>query len=413
MLLTFKTLQGQTFTLEVDPSITVKDVKQKIETEKGVELFPSEKQKLIYNGKVLENGDPLSKYEINEKKFLVVMVPKPQSAPAKPAAETPAPTPATPAATGIPNITPGAPIRPKRTQEPTEVPRSSLVFPETPAAASSAAPATPDTEQKEPKKEEEKETKKEAEPEKKSDSSETPMEVAAPTSGSGGSGSDLVVGEDYNLMVQNIMDMGYGRDEVVAALTASFNNPDRAVEYLLTGIPPSVQGTPSVNPGSDAPAESSPASGAGGTGGSEGGETGSNPLAFLRNQEEFQQMKRLLQQNPGMLNALLQNIGQSNPELLQIISQNQEAFIRMINESDDSSSGSGGGRTGSGRPAAGGEGEHLGESGVIQVSPQDKEAIERLKALGFPEHLVVQAYFACEKNENLAANFLLSQGFDD
>jgi len=383
MLLTFKTLQGQTFTLEVDPSITVKDVKQKIETEKGVELFPSEKQKLIYNGKVLENGDPLSKYEINEKKFLVVMVPKPQSAPAKPAAETPAPTPATPAAT------------------------------ETPAAASSAAPATPVAEQKEPKKEEEKETKKEAEPEKKSDSSETPMEVAAPTSGSGGSGSDLVVGEDYNLMVQNIMDMGYGRDEVVAALTASFNNPDRAVEYLLTGIPPSVQGTPSVNPGSDAPAESSPASGAGGTGGSEGGETGSNPLAFLRNQEEFQQMKRLLQQNPGMLNALLQNIGQSNPELLQIISQNQEAFIRMINESDDSSSGSGGGRTGSGRPAAGGEGEHLGEPGVIQVSPQDKEAIERLKALGFPEHLVVQAYFACEKNENLAANFLLSQGFDD
>merc|ERR1711874_894191 len=287
------------------------------------------------------------------------------------------------------------------------------------------APAAAATEEKETKKEEEKETKKEAseaEPEKKSDSSETPMEVAAPTSGSGnvGSGSDLVVGEDYNLMVQNIMDMGYGRDEVVAALTASFNNPDRAVEYLLTGIPPSVRAErPAETPGSDAPAsESNPASAAAGTGSEETGSSGgtgggSNPLAFLRNQEEFQQMKRLLQQNPGMLNAPLQNIGQSNPELLQIISQNQEAFIRMINESDDSSSGSGGGgRTESGRSAPGGE-EHLGESGVIQVSPQDKEAIERLKALGFPEHLVVQAYFACEKNENLAANFLLSQGFDD
>lgn len=412
MLLTFKTLQGQTFTLEVDPSITVKDVKVKIETEKGEGTFPSEKQKLIYNGKVLENAEPLSKYEINEKKFLVVMVPKPQSAPAKPAAETPAPaapTPATPAAT------------------------------ETPAAAAAAAAAAPSaapttaaaTEDKETKKEEkeEEETKKEAseaEPEKKSDSSETPMEVAAPTPASGNVGSsDLVVGEDYNLMVQNIMDMGYGRDEVVAALTASFNNPDRAVEYLLTGIPTSARAerspAASATPSSDAPAESTPASAAGtgseetgsSGGGTGSGGTGSNPLAFLRNQEEFQQMKRLLQQNPGMLNALLQNIGQSNPELLQIISQNQEAFIRMINESDDSSSsGSGGGRTGSGRPAAGGE-EHLGESGVIQVSPQDKEAIERLKALGFPEHLVVQAYFACEKNENLAANFLLSQGFDD
>merc|ERR1712083_1000739 len=238
-------------------------------------------------------------------------------------------------------------------------------------------------------------------------------------------GSDLVVGEDYNLMVQNIMDMGYGRDEVVAALTASFNNPDRAVEYLLTGIPssvraerpPTVGGTGSES-SSDAPADPASntvlaalaGSGSEETGSSAAG-TGANPLAFLRNQEEFQQMKRLLQQNPGMLNALLQNIGQSNPELLQIISQNQEAFIRMINESDDGSS-SGSGGTGSGRTPAAGE-EHLGESGVIQVSPQDKEAIERLKALGFPEHLVVQAYFACEKNENLAANFLLSQGFDD
>merc|ERR550517_1728582 len=99
---------------------------------------------------------------------------------------------------------------------------------------------------------------------------------------------------------------------------------------------------------------------------------------------------------------MLQQIGQSNPQLLQIISQNQEAFIRMINEGEEGSVGGVGAALGD-APALG---DALDQPGVIQVSPQDKEAIERLKALGFPEHLVVQAYFACEKNENLAANFL-------
>jgi len=214
----------------------------------------------------------------------------------------------------------------------------------------------------------------------------------------------MVLGEDYNRMVQQLQDMGYEKSQVEAALRASFNNPDRAVEYLLTGIPSSAQAQPApaqpAAPSSTAAqSASTPAVAA---------SPGDNPLAFLREHEMFQQIRSVIQQNPNMLTTMLQQIGSSNPQLLQLISQNQEDFIRMINESEE-----GEGETGGGGLPGEGPGDLLDQPGVIQVSPQDKEAIERLKALGFPEHLVVQAYFACEKNENLAANFLLSQNFDD
>ena len=52
MQITLKTLQQNTFKVEIYPSKTVGELKKKIETDKG-DAFPAEGQKLIYAGKIL------------------------------------------------------------------------------------------------------------------------------------------------------------------------------------------------------------------------------------------------------------------------------------------------------------------------------------------------------------------------
>ena len=46
--------------------------------------------------------------------------------------------------------------------------------------------------------------------------------------------------------------------------------------------------------------------------------------------------------------------------------------------------------------------------GTIQVTHEEKQAIERLKNLGYREAHAVEAFFACDKNEMLAANYLIN-----
>ncbi|XP_037647185.1 RAD23 homolog A, nucleotide excision repair protein a isoform X2 [Sebastes umbrosus] len=358
MQITLKTLQQQTLQIQIDPEQTVKALKEKIEAERGKDNFPVSGQKLIYAGKILQDDTPIKDYNIDEKNFVVVMVSKakPAAAASPPASEAPKP-----------------PVQDSGSTS-TAVPAT------TPASAPAPTPAAVPIPSEEAKEE----------------PSAAATEPQQPASSSGGgqgldASSALVTGAEYEAMLTEIMSMGYERERVVAALRSSYNNPHRAVEYLLTGIPSSpVQES---NPPAPAPA-SGPAE-------------GENPLAFLRTQPQFLHMRQAIQQNPTLLPALLQQLGRENPELLQQISQHQELFIQMLNEPV----GEGGDAPEVGEMGA--AGEEGAPVNYIQVTPQEKEAIERLKALGFPEALVIQAYFACERNENLAANFLLNQGLED
>ncbi|KAE8742143.1 hypothetical protein FOCC_FOCC012350 [Frankliniella occidentalis] len=392
MIITLKNLQQQTFTVEIDPTQTVKNLKDQIELSKGKD-YAAENQRLIYAGKILSDESQLKEYNIDEKKFIVVMVTKPKAA----------------------SQASAGPSDPTATAAGDSDNKDSKDSKDSGGQSSSASPTsaqtnTPST----------------------GGSSSTTGSTSAPTATITSAESALLVGDAYNQMVQNIVDMGYDRDQVEQALRASFNNPDRAVEYLINGIPAqALDAVPQDAGQDDADPDPAPPS-------SPAGRKkflshimafsfefcpADEPLAFLRSQPQFQQMRQIIQSNPQLLNTVLQQIGQTNPALLQLISQNQEAFVNMLNEPAGSAPAAPSDGSGSANepavPAAGrgggGRGGNAFEDapGVIQISAQDREAIERLKALGFPEHLVIQAYFACEKNENLAANFLLSQNMDD
>ena len=47
-------------------------------------------------------------------------------------------------------------------------------------------------------------------------------------------GTSFLSGDALQTTINNMVEMGYPKDQVMRALRASYNNPDRAVEYLLT-----------------------------------------------------------------------------------------------------------------------------------------------------------------------------------
>ncbi|KAF9920085.1 hypothetical protein FBU30_010132 [Linnemannia zychae] len=378
MQITIKTLKQESFKVEVDESDKVLTIKEKVEQLQGHPVAR----------KILADENPVSQYNITEKDFLVIMVTKAKAAPSKPATSTStgstATTPAPAAASATPAApTPTAPV----TQVPVEV---------VPAAAETAPVVG------------------------ENPTPAASTEPAPPTSGD----SALLTGAHFETAIQNMMEMGFPREQCMNAMRASFNNPDRAVEYLMNGIPSHLQAQASA-PAPAAPrasataatptsAAAAPASNTAAPtaaapqnlftaaaaaaanarrSAETGGADGADSLAFLRDQPQFQQIRELVQQNPELLQPLLVQLGQTNPNMLRLINQNQQSFLQLLNEGNESEDG---------HPA-----NH------IYVTQEEQEAIQRLESLGFDRQTAVEAFLACDRDEQMAANYLFDHGHDD
>ncbi|KAF2118710.1 XPC-binding domain-containing protein [Lophiotrema nucula] len=381
MKITFKDLKQNKFTVDAEPSETIGEVKAKIQADKGWEVA---QQKLIYSGKILQDANTVESYNIEEKGFVVCMVsgkkPKPSTASSSKTPSTPAPAPAQ---------TPSAPAAP--------APGSS---------ATQNAPGTP-----------------------------SPAPAQGSESTRFNDPSALAMGSERDAAIANMESMGFPRADIDRAMRAAYFNPDRAVEYLLSGIPESAlqesqasprqargptspppaaatggnTAAPAATAGGDEPinlfeaaAQAGQQGRGGGSGGRSGGAAGggaagagaalgSNSLDFLRNNPQFQQLRQVVQQQPQMLEPILQQVGAGNPQLAALIHQHPDQFLQLLAEDADEDA-----------PLPPG-------AQAISVTEEEREAIERLCRLGFERDLVIQAYFACDKNEELAANFLFDQ----
>ena len=219
--------------------------------------------------------------------------------------------------------------------------------------------------------------------------------------------------EKYTQQMNSLLDMGFEKTQAEAAIKAARGQIDLAIEFLYNGIPEGINDNLD-NFNMDEGQEEGEEEGEGDD------DNGQDPIKTVASVA-----KVLCQNNPGALAELLQSIQQTDPDLLNLLNEHEDEFKALleqpINESDYRAFQRYGQNMGIGgeeeqHEHGAGHHEHGGGQGQIRISltPEEQEAIKRLKDLGnFSEADVVQAYIACEKNEELTANYLFEQKMRD
>lgn len=386
MQITVKTTQNKIHKIDVESTDTVGTLKTKIEAAHG---YPASTQKVIYSGKILSDDKTIESCGVKEKDFFVLMVAKPKSTtiPTKP--QVPLASTATEAA-------------PATSTASTTLAVPTSIEPPGETAASAA--------------------------------SETPPVAPESTSSILSDSSGFLTGSALQSATDRMVEMGFDHERVREALRASYNNADRAVEYLMDDQQPR-RISPAPNPflaqtlSAPAPAISTPSAPAAQTpnrsqnlfqlaqqqqrsrtgagdgiigDGLHGGRPNLGGLRGLpRDHSSPTNFQNMIAQNPHYIPFLIQQLASARPELASRLASDPSSVLQIL-----------GGMEGEGDDGQGGElppGVH-----AIHLTQDERAAITRLEEdLGVTHQDAVEAYLACDKNEELAANYLLDRHFDD
>ncbi len=447
MKLTCKLLTGKQFDVDVEESMLCREVKLIISSFPGHnESLPVDRLKLILQGRVLDDTTAIGSYGLTPTSFVVCMLGKARAAPAPPAG----------------------------------------------AAAGGAAADDQDEDGDHDQDQDEDDDDGDAEfvDDEEPDEEEAAAEREA-----------LLAQLDPAAVEQLVAVTSFPEDQVRAALLAAHGNSDVAAEFLMSGGFP--EGLMAAlgggggggeddddhdNDDDDEAIEDAAIQQPSGAGGGDfmgldlippefqqpppqqqqqqqqpAAPASSAAIETLRGHPQFDELRRVVQSNPSLLQAVIQQIGEQSPDMLVAIQENPAAFLALVNEpiagaaasstpaapsasstssssSSSSSSGSSsggasamdasseGGGDGDGAIAAAAEalvvsasetsGAMLASSASSSSSPppavpvehglsaEDLEAVGRLEALGFGKKTATEAFVACGKNEEAAANFL-------
>ena len=182
----------------------------------------------------------------------------------------------------------------------------------------------------------------------------------------------------YTEQINALVDMGYEKEKVERAIKAANGSIDLAVEYLNEEQIPNQNEPNTGNANSNIPSSSN-----------------SNLPEELKKNASI--IKCLCMNNPEKLPSILTNLKEHSPQLFELIKQHEEDFknllVSPLSEEDI-------------RNFQSIQQELRRPPGqTIRLTKEESDAVKRLQELGFSQADAVQAYFACDKNEEMAANF--------